>query len=385
MSEQWNPSVDVVVVGAGLSGLVAAHTLVARGVSVQVVEARHRVGGRTLTRRPFHTESGAAAEAGPGFDLGATWCWPHQHRVRQLASALGVDTFPQFQTGHAVYDVGEGVPVQRFLAPPAPFDSLRFAGGAQTLSERLAAELGDGRLSLGATVRVVEAREDRVRVSAELAGGGRLHLQTLFVVVALPPRLILQDMHFVPELPGELREAMAETPTWMANAAKCVAVYPAAFWRERGLSGLGISHAGPLAEIHDATTADGAHPALFGFFSRGTDRTLTPEARRDHVLRQLSRMFGPRAASPLHYLELDWTGEAHTSTPRDAAPLSEHPAYGHAAFGRPALHGRVHWAGSETAPAEGGYLEGAVWSGDNAAQAVLARLRSRSTARTSGE
>jgi monoamine oxidase len=42
---------DVIVLGAGIAGLTAARQLAAAGLRVQVVEARHRVGGRILTRR----------------------------------------------------------------------------------------------------------------------------------------------------------------------------------------------------------------------------------------------------------------------------------------------------------------------------------------------
>lgn len=385
MAQAATRSAEVVVIGAGLSGLVAARTLVAHGVSVHVLEARNRVGGRTLTERPAGTAGDEWAETGPGFDLGATWCWPHQPRVRQLAAALKIDTFAQFQTGHAVYDAGVSAAAERFIPPPAPFPSLRFVGGAQTLSERLAAALGAERVSLATTARAVDARGSGVRITADNRSGDRLQVDSAVVVVALPPRLVLQSVRFAPDLPPDLAGTMDATPTWMANAAKCVAVYSHAFWRDRGLSGLGISHAGPLGEIHDASTADGAQAALFGFFSAAADRGPDPDRRRGEVLRQLSRMYGPEAASPLHYRELDWMHEAHTSTPADARAMVQHPTYGHPVFQLPAFGGRVHWAGSETAAQEGGYLEGAVWSGERAAKAVIERLRTRSAIQSSGE
>jgi monoamine oxidase len=54
---------DVVVIGAGVSGLVCASRLAAAGLTVTVCEARQRVGGRVRTFRP--------ADGGPPIELGA--------------------------------------------------------------------------------------------------------------------------------------------------------------------------------------------------------------------------------------------------------------------------------------------------------------------------
>ncbi len=81
--------VDVVVVGAGLAGLVAARDLVAAGRSVLVLEARDRVGGRSHT----------GEVAGVPVDLGAAFVGPTQDRVLALADALGVATVPTRDEG----------------------------------------------------------------------------------------------------------------------------------------------------------------------------------------------------------------------------------------------------------------------------------------------
>jgi monoamine oxidase len=57
----------VAIVGGGLAGLYAARLLNASGIDFQLVEARHRLGGRILS-------VGAAGEpSADGFDLGPSW------------------------------------------------------------------------------------------------------------------------------------------------------------------------------------------------------------------------------------------------------------------------------------------------------------------------
>lgn len=75
---------DVIVVGAGISGLVAAREVVKAGLSVRVLEARGRVGGRLLKHD--------LADGG-WVDLGGQWLGPTQDRALALADEFGLKRF----------------------------------------------------------------------------------------------------------------------------------------------------------------------------------------------------------------------------------------------------------------------------------------------------
>lgn len=86
------PDVDVVVVGAGLSGLTAAHRLRQFGATVAVFEAAPRVGGRVSS----------AEVAGVHVDLGGTFVGPGQDRILALADEVGVSRYRTYAAGRNV-------------------------------------------------------------------------------------------------------------------------------------------------------------------------------------------------------------------------------------------------------------------------------------------
>ncbi len=123
---------DVVVVGAGLSGLHAAALLADRGLAVTVIEARGRVGGRAeLHRFPN----------GDTVDVGGQWIGPGHDRMYRLVADLGCRTYPLYHDGARLLKLGRRVRRYRGLIPPASPWALVELELALRRFERMAASL----------------------------------------------------------------------------------------------------------------------------------------------------------------------------------------------------------------------------------------------------
>src|ERR1700753_4040555 len=110
---------DVIVVGAGLSGLCSARELVRQGKDVLVLDARDRGGGRMVRK---------SVMGGGWIDLGGQWIGPTQTNILSLAESLGIKHFDSYDTGRTVVSYGGAVSTIDGAFPPT--DALPSASSA---------------------------------------------------------------------------------------------------------------------------------------------------------------------------------------------------------------------------------------------------------------
>jgi monoamine oxidase len=443
---------DVVVVGAGLAGLAAARRLVDAGAEVVVLEARERVGGRTLT---------LPAADGTPIDHGGQWIGPTQDRIAALAERVGVTTYASYEHGlntefrdgrahrfdgqlpdghdpvsavalgqaireldamaamvpleapwtatdalawdsqtvetwiqarvsserargwlreairgtlaaeardlsllHTLFVIRSAGGLAPLLATAGGAQERRFHQGAQTISIRLAESLG-GRVVLGAPAQLVRHDTGGVVVEA----GGRA-VAAGRAILAVPPA-IAGRIGYRPALPGWRNQLTQRVP--MGSIIKVHALYDEPFWRQHGLSGFVVSDTGPVRIVYDNSPEAGSPGVLVGFIEGEDARTWARRDRADRragILACLSDYFGERAGRPRELLERSWADEEYSG----GCYAGYFPPGVWTSFGQALREpiGRLHWAGTETATVWTSFMEGAVQSGERAADEVLA-------------
>ena len=242
----------------------------------------------------------------------------------------------------------------------------RFVGGAQTIALRVADQLGT-RVRLNTPVTRIEQSFTRATV---YSNGHRCFAQR--VIVAIPPTLAgrIQYDPPLPPLRDQLTQHMPQ-----GSLMKFEAIYDTPFWRSQGLSGQAVSENGPVKVTFDTSPADGSLGILMGFIGGHEARYWEnqPEAdRRAAALGNLAAYFGNQALSPRDVVEFNWSAEVwNRGCP--VAVLGPGTLTDFGAVLRTPV-GRIYWAGTETSTFWNGYMDGAVRSGERAAQEALAAL-----------
>jgi len=361
--------VDVLVVGAGLSGCLVASQLATRGIDFQLIEARDRPGGRILSQ--VLNDDGNQSRA---VDLGPSWLWPHQRSLIELIRTLGLEKaiYEQSYAGASVIEYANGQLEQRNGAVSMA-GSYRIDGGMQTLIDSVMGNISPGNIHYGTRLTSIidegEAAEGESVIAQVETKSGSHKVSCNFMVLALPPRLVADQVDW-PAKDQLQSDALESVATWMATEAKLTLIYDKPFWLQQGLSGDAMSQIGPLGEIHDATPRNNDQGALFGFLvARPSQRFGQAEAIKQQAVEQVQRMFNTDQ-TPDNIFYKDWSVDSHTATGVDYASERAHPSA--TALQQAKLGKRVIWAASETATQDPGYLEGAVSAANDAIRRLTA-------------
>ncbi|WP_231992058.1 flavin monoamine oxidase family protein [Mycobacterium sp. ACS4331] len=264
------------------------------------------------------------------------------HAARYVAAAGGLDR---------LLDVANGA------------QQDRFAAGTQSIALRMAEELGDA-VVLGAAVYGVEHTDDGATVHS--AAGS---VSARAVVIAVPPQH-RAAIEFSPALPDGHAELPSRWP--QGRLSKAYAAYETPFWRADGCSGEALSDTGPVFITFDVSPRSDGPGILLGFVDPREFDTQPPEQRREHALRGFAALFGDAALHPIDYLDFSWGTEPFSP----GGPTAAVPPGSWTTVGRVLREpvGSLFWAGTETADAWTGFLDGAVRSGLRAADEVEGAL-----------
>lgn len=346
----------IVVVGAGVSGLVAAYELRAAGHNVSVVEARNRIGGRVLTiREPFSAAHSAEA--------GAARIPPHHDLTLGYAAHFGLELSEFYPRDGLYVDRTSGTTALQsadaFRAQRPAYRKI--VGGSDRLTGAFAAALAST-ITVGDPVESITRDTTGVRVTTR--AGTTLDADRVLVTVPIP---VLDRIDFTPSLSAGKNEAAAGGFGYQA-ATRIFLRTRSRFWEASDLNGWGVSH-WPEEIWHPTWDAPGPEGVLLTYVrgdrARGLD-ALAEEDRVEALLDHWESIFPGIRSETLDGVTHSWQDEEWSRGSWAAPTAAEDAALGAQIA---AAEDRLHFCGEHASGARG-WIQGALESGLRAAREI---------------
>ncbi|MDG2449475.1 MAG: NAD(P)/FAD-dependent oxidoreductase [Saprospiraceae bacterium] len=345
---------DVIILGAGLSGLTTAYILKDYRKEVLILEPRNRIGGRVHT---LSNPSEAPVE------MGATWVHrPHRYLL-SLLEELGIETFDQVMGKEVIYEQNVLSPFQYVTIPTGEDPSLRVKGGTSKIITGLIQAISSNEIIFAEKANTIINGNEALHIK-----GDKNDYSADLVISTLPPNLLVNTINFDPFLPRSFIELAKNTHTWMGDSLKVGLTFEEPFWREGERKGTIFSNSGPITEMYDHSNFEDDKYSIKGFLDHSFV-DLTKERRKQLVTNQLRKYYGDNMDKMISYHEYVWQNDPHNYHPNEEI-VSPHQNNGHSQYQMGHLSNRLILSGTETSAIFPGYMEGAVYSGLKAAESV---------------
>ena len=418
---------DVLILGAGISGLAAAHELMRKKYSVKIVEARDRVGGRVWS-----------APLGEGLvgEYGAEWIGSTHTQMRKFAKEFGLTLMPhtfndyefmlkgertpdpalksalakleqilskdvdkknftkldsmslwkflsasvsakEMKVLNEIYSEEFGQDIRYVSAVRAVADHLtggknthmdfRVKGGNTRLVEALARHIGEKNILL--KHEVLSITQDNAGVLVECDNGARYFAKK--VICTLPTQVIAHT-HFSPTMSLRMRSVARNLK--YGHILKTILLFPKRFWGREDFSQLS---AGMTQYTFHSTQGQRGKKGALCIYAVGKRADKLGKMSMQRIWAELKKTFPKhietKGIEPLKMLRHAWV---HDRFVEGAYAVYQPKEWSHVQryFSKP--YGHVYFAGEYLAEMQG-FMEGAARSGIEAAQKAMKVIKSK--------
>lgn len=254
---------------------------------------------------------------------------------------------------------------ERLISTPDGGQESRIVGGSGLLPERLADKVGSNNIVLSNPVQSITKQSS----GKYLVRGKSKSIFAEKVIVAMSPP-VANKISYSPALSDRRQKLMQRI--FMGNEGKMNAIYKTPFWRNDDLSGQVLSTTGTVRATFDDSPEDASYGAILGFLEAEQVKALdnaTEAEVQALVLKDYVRYFGEEAANVEEWVMIRWDNEEYSlGGPTALAGTNTLARYGEA-LKKP--DGGIHWAGTEASDYWAGFMDGAIRSGERAADEIL--------------